>query len=224
MKLGWSVPERLLRWVLGSALNAAAPYLVTGRRDLPWVWATVALGSLITLPAILTIDPELLRERRKPGAGGRDRVSVRVLMALYLVQIFFAFLDVGRLHWSDTVPAAAHVLGLALNAVGFSLIMWSIRVNRFFSSVVRIQTDRGHQLVTTGPYGIVRHPGYLGMLLAYPTASLAIGSWWALVPGLLCALVVLRRCAIEDKYLTDNLPGYPTYRGQVRFRLLPGVW
>ncbi|HEY6853715.1 MAG TPA: isoprenylcysteine carboxylmethyltransferase family protein [Gemmatimonadales bacterium] len=224
MKLGWSVPARLLRWVLGCLVNAAVPYVLTGRRDLPWVWATVVVGCLLTLPPILTIDPELLRERRKPGPGARDRVSVRLLMALYLVQIVFAFLDVGRLHWSDTVPAGLHVLGLALNVAGFAVILSAIRVNRFFSSVVRIQTDRGHQLITTGPYGIVRHPGYLGMLLAYPTASLAIGSWWAFVPGVLCAFVVLRRCALEDAYLTANLAGYPAYRERVRSRLIPGAW
>lgn len=224
MKLGWSVPARLLRWVVGCAVNAAVALAVTGRWGLPWVWATVVLAAVITLPAVLSIDPELLRERRKPGPGARDRVSVRLLMACYIVQVVLALLDVGRLHWSDTVPAVLHVAGLAGNAAGFVVILWSIRVNRFFSSVVRIQTDRGHQLVTTGPYGIVRHPGYAGMLLAYPTASLAIGSWWAVLPGALCGLVVLRRCALEDTYLTANLAGYPTYREQVRFRLIPGLW
>ena len=224
MKLGWSVPARLVRWVVGCAVNAAVAIAVTGRSDLPWVWATVVLAAAITLPAVLSIDPELLRERRKPGPGARDRVSVRLLMALYLVQMGLALLDVGRLHWSDTVPAALHVLGLVCNAAGFMIILWSIRVNRFFSSVVRIQTDRGHELVTAGPYGIVRHPGYAGMLLAYPTAALAIGSWWAVVPGVLCGLVVLRRCALEDRYLTENLAGYPAYRARVRCRLIPGLW
>ncbi|OLC67777.1 MAG: hypothetical protein AUH78_27575 [Gemmatimonadetes bacterium 13_1_40CM_4_69_8] len=224
MKLGWSVGARLMRWAAALVLNVVCLYALTGRRDLPWVWATMISGSIIALVVVLTIDPELVRERRKPGPGAVDVASRRILPVVYVAQIIVACLDVGRLHWSDGVPAAVHALGLAANVLGFGLIAWSLRVNRYFSSVVRIQTDRGHELVTTGPYGVVRHPGYLGMLLAYPTTALALGSWWAVVPGVLCALVVLRRAALEDRYLQQNLAGYADYVPRVPYRLIPGVW
>jgi protein-S-isoprenylcysteine O-methyltransferase Ste14 len=111
-----------------------------------------------------------------------------------------------------------------LFGAGFGLVTWSVAVNRFFSSVVRVQADRGHSIVTSGPYTYVRHPGYLGMLMSYPFVSLAIGSWWALIPGALCFAIVLRRAMLEDAYLQRHLPGYREYAGSVAHRLIPGVW
>lgn len=139
-------------------------------------------------------------------------------------QVIIACLDVGRFHWSNTVPLTVHATGLALFGAGFGLLTWSVAVNRFFSSVVRIQSERGHAIVNTGPYRYVRHPGYLGMLLGYPVIALAIGSWWALLPSALCALIVLRRAALEDAYLQEHLAGYREYAAGVTHRLIPGVW
>ena len=96
--------------------------------------------------------------------------------------------------------------------------------NRYFSIAVRIQTDRGHRLVSSGPYRIVRHPGYLGMLFACPASVLALGSWLALVPALLYAVLIVRRAAIEDRYLQAELDGYAQFASRVRYRLIPGVW
>jgi protein-S-isoprenylcysteine O-methyltransferase Ste14 len=99
-----------------------------------------------------------------------------------------------------------------------------VAVNRFFSSVVRVQAERDHGIVTSGPYQYVRHPGYLGMLMGYPFVSLAIGSWWAVVPGAACFAVVLRRALLEDAHLQQHLPGYRDYAASVTSRLLPRVW
>jgi protein-S-isoprenylcysteine O-methyltransferase Ste14 len=96
--------------------------------------------------------------------------------------------------------------------------------NRFFSIAVRIQTDRGHRLVSSGPYRSVRHPGYLGMSVAGPASVLALGSWLALVPALLYALLIVRRAALEDRYLRTELDGYAAFAARVRYRLIPGVW
>jgi protein-S-isoprenylcysteine O-methyltransferase Ste14 len=96
--------------------------------------------------------------------------------------------------------------------------------NRFFSIAVRVQTDRGHQVVSAGPYGVVRHPGYLGMIVAAPAAALALGSWLALVPALGYSALIARRAVLEDRYLCDQLDGYAAYADRVRFRLIPGVW
>jgi len=224
MKLGWSVPARLVRWIAGTAGNAAGFYVLTGRQDQPWVWAVLTLGSLWLLALLLVIDADLARERRRPGPGGIDRSARWVVAPLTGAAVVVACLDIGRFHWSDSVPPVVHALGFALNGIGFSLITWAIAVNRFFSSVVRVQSDRGHQLITSGPYGVIRHPGYLGMLLVYPTISLTLGSWWGLVPGAACALVLLRRASLEDRYLQENLAGYRDYTALVPYRLIPGVW
>ncbi len=97
-------------------------------------------------------------------------------------------------------------------------------VNRFFSPVVRIQTEHGYYLVTAGPYAFVRHPGYLGMCIAFPASAVALGSWLALIPAGACAFAALQRAALEDRYLLENLPGYRDYSEAVRYRLLPGLW
>lgn len=224
MALGWSVGARLSRWLISTAITVVVFYALAGRWDLRWIWATAAVGSLVTLPLTLTIDPDLVRERRRPGPGAVDRATRLVMAAAVAAQVILACLDVGRLHWSDTVPARMHAVSLALFAAGFGLVSWSVAVNRFFSSVVRIQSERGHAIITTGPYRYVRHPGYVGMLMGYPVISLAIGSWWALIPGALCALIVLRRAALEDTYLLEHLAGYRDYAATVRSRLIPGLW
>jgi protein-S-isoprenylcysteine O-methyltransferase Ste14 len=96
--------------------------------------------------------------------------------------------------------------------------------NRFFSAVIRIQDDRGHRVVDQGPYGVIRHPGYLGMIIGVPMLPIAIGSWWGFLPGSLYALLILNRVTVEDRFLQQNLPGYRDYTTRVRSRLVPGIW
>jgi len=135
-----------------------------------------------------------------------------------------AGLDVGRKHWSDSVPVWLQGIGLVGFTAGFGLIVWAMAVNRFFSSVVRIQSDRGHKLVTGGPYGWIRHPGYLAALLQGISSGIALGSWVSMIPvvGMLPLLFV--RTVREDRFLRGNLPGYLEYAQRVRYRMLPGIW
>jgi protein-S-isoprenylcysteine O-methyltransferase Ste14 len=132
-------------------------------------------------------------------------------------------LDDGTYHWSR-LPWWGCTLGYALMLVGIAGLTWAMSVNKFFEPSVRIQTDRGHKVIDTGPYAIVRHPGYA---LGYPLflgMPLALGSLWALIPGfLLCPLLVLRT-VWEDQTLQAELPGYKEHTQRVRYRLVPGVW
>lgn len=214
----------LLRWLVFTVLLLTLLFGLTGRTDLPMFWAYAAVQSLLALGVILTIDPGLARERRHPGPGGVDRWRAPVIGSLFLSHIAIAALDVGHFHWSDSIPRPAQITALAVYAVAMSLVAWAVAVNRFFSPVVRIQAERGHELVTSGPYRFVRHPGYLGMCIAFPASAVALGSWLALVPAGACALTVLRRAVLEDRYLLENLPGYRDYSEAVRYRLLPGLW
>jgi protein-S-isoprenylcysteine O-methyltransferase Ste14 len=103
-------------------------------------------------------------------------------------------------------------------------MIWAMVVNRFFSPAIYVQTERGHQVVSSGPYRLIRHPGYLAMALIVGFAAVALGSWWALLPAGGYAVLILNRAAREDRFLQAELPGYRDYAKRVRYRLLPGIW
>ncbi|MBI4658048.1 MAG: isoprenylcysteine carboxylmethyltransferase family protein [Verrucomicrobia bacterium] len=195
-----------------------------GRVDLPFVWATVAIYVIFMGTMLLRMDPDLLRERMQPGPGGKGRTQRKLMIPVVMGQWVVAGLDVGRYHWSDTVPASVQVAALAAFALGLSLSGWAMSVNRFFSSVVRIQPERGHHVVTGGPYQFIRHPGYLGAVISSVGGTLAIGSWWAMGVTLVFLLLFLRRVLMEDKFLHEQLAGYGEYAARVRYRLFPGIW
>jgi len=117
-----------------------------------------------------------------------------------------------------------HLIALAFVALGYGLSSWATISNRFFSDVVRVQTDRGHTVVSDGPYRYVRHPGYVGIILFTLATSFLFGSLWTLIPGGLTALLIVVRTVFEDKTLLEGLDGYQEYAQCVRYRLLPGVW
>ncbi len=207
-----------------TALAALIMFTAAGTWRLPFFWAYIAVVAAVSVAALLLMDPGLLKERFRPGPGGRDRWVIHLLKLLLWAHLILAGLDVGRLHWSDTVPLVVQIVGLAGFAAGFGLAIWAMVVNRFFSTVVRLQEDRGHHLITTGPYAWVRHPGYTGILVGMLSSPLALGSWLSGVPTVLFALLILRRTIIEDRFLKEHLPGYVGYAGRIRYRLLPAVW
>ena len=206
------------------ALTGALLFGCAGRWDLPLFWAYLGVWAAAIVVGSLVVDPTLARERLRPGPGGRDYLTTAVFSLLWPGQGAVAGLDVGRCHWSDTVPLAVQGLGLLAMAAGLAVVVWAMAVNRFFSSVVRIQTDRGHRLVTGGPYRWVRHPAYAAFPFVFVGGGLALGSWLAALVGLLMVLPLLRRTALEDRVLRERLEGYAAYAQRVRYRLLPGVW
>lgn len=195
-----------------------------GRFDLPFVWATAAVYVTFMTINMLMMAPDLLRERLRPGPGGKDRSERLFLVPVMVGQWIIAGMDIGRFHWSDTVPKGLQIASLVAFTLGLCLAGWAMNVNRFFSSVVRIQQDRGHHLITSGPYRYVRHPGYLGGMTAAVFGTLSLGSWWALAPTAVFFLFFIRRIRIEDKFLHEQLSGYPNYAQTVRYRVVPGVW
>ncbi|HEY5902068.1 MAG TPA: isoprenylcysteine carboxylmethyltransferase family protein, partial [Anaerolineales bacterium] len=122
------------------------------------------------------------------------------------------------------MPLWVYVLGLAVYLLGEAIFQWARYTNRFFSSVVRIQTDRGHTVCNEGPYRIVRHPGYLGGFLFTVTLGIVLGSWWASIPQVIAGLMLIWRTAREDRTLQAELPGYVGFTRETRWRLIPGVW
>jgi protein-S-isoprenylcysteine O-methyltransferase Ste14 len=126
--------------------------------------------------------------------------------------------------WSHTFSLPVKILALAIIIAGYALGSYALIENRFFSGVVRIQTDRDHHVVSSGPYRWLRHPGYAGALLAYLATPLFLDSWWAFLPAVLLAILLVIRTSLEDNVLQDELAGYSDYARRVRYRLLPGVW
>jgi protein-S-isoprenylcysteine O-methyltransferase Ste14 len=214
--------------VLGSvvfvAFVGACLFISAGDWNLPWFWAYLGAWAAAMVAASFLIDPTLVRERLRPGPGGKDYGTVVVTSPLLLGQCVVAGLDVGRFYWSDGVPPAVQGAGLLSVAAALAVVVWAMAVNRFFSSVIRIQTDRGHHLVTSGPFRYVRHPAYAAFPFLMVGSGLALGSWLAALVGLLLVLPVLRRAVLEDRVLRDQLEGYAAYARQVRYRMFPGVW
>jgi protein-S-isoprenylcysteine O-methyltransferase Ste14 len=215
---------RLLRLVLVSAAVAAVVIGLSGRWDDPMLWAYVGVWAGIGLLGAALVPEETMRARLARGPAGADPASPLVFRTLAAAHLAVGALDVGRWHLADTVAQPARLAGLAVFALAFALTLWAVSVNRFFIPAVRLQEERGHHLVTSGPYKWVRHPGYAGMLLGIPASGLALGSWLAVGLALVMAAFVLRRAALEDRFVRATLAGYPDYAARVRYRLVPGVW
>ena len=179
--------------------------------------------SVHWLVALFLLDPELTRERLKRQRTA-DPVVLFLIRALSLGTIVTATLDVGRFHWLGAVPLAISVVALALMIAALAFALTAVRANRFFVPAVRIQTERGHHVVDRGPYRYIRHPGYAATLVFLPTSALAIGSWLAVLPGVLAATAFVYRAVREDAFLREKLEGYADYARRVRYRLVPGLW
>lgn len=224
------VRRGVARWIIKSIVYAvlfgAALFAPSG--DLKWGAGWLYLAIYVANQAILTLilPRDLLSERStaQEGSKGWDiglATAAALLMpiGIYLVAGF----DHGKA-WSDTRSPVVQIIALAFMVGGIALSDWAMMANRFFSGLVRIQTDRGHTVQTGGPYRFVRHPGYVGGILHHIAAPLMLGSWWALIPGVTGALLFVIRTALEDKTLQEELPGYKAYTQQTRYRLVPGIW
>jgi protein-S-isoprenylcysteine O-methyltransferase Ste14 len=214
--------------LLGPVILIPFIFLPAGRWNYwqGWVFFTANLITIIITVIVLFDKPDLIRERLKPGKGtkGWDKVYYAVSAPLYFFMIILAGLDAGRYGWSPPLPLYYYILGLVLFFLGHGLFLWAKWHNRFFSSVVRIQTDRGHTVCQEGPYRYVRHPGYVAGILFTLPAPVILGSLWALIslPFLIIPIVI--RTYLEDLTLQKELPGYAEYTQKVKYRLLPYLW
>jgi protein-S-isoprenylcysteine O-methyltransferase Ste14 len=213
--------KRLSLWLLATSVLGAGVLVGGGPSD-SWLWAYVLGFTAVGGWAVLSMDDDLAKERFTPPNPGADRLSLGCVRLVALAHIVVGVLD-NRFDWT-TVPTVARAGGLAIFLTGFALIVRAMRTNRFFSAVVRIQSDRGHHVIDRGPYAVIRHPGYAGMIVAIPASGLALGSWWAVAAGLVYSGLVLRRVFFEDRFLRERLHGYADYSRRVPYRLVPGLW
>jgi protein-S-isoprenylcysteine O-methyltransferase Ste14 len=209
------------------ALQAILLFASAGRLDWLEGWLYVSLYLFfIALDAVLILPkgPDLIEERaRMGGFKGWDRPVMALYSVSGLAMLVVAGLD-ERNHWSPVGLMGVQVLATVFFALGYGLFCWAMVTNAYFSAAIRIQADRGHSVVSRGPYRYVRHPGYLGVIVIALAAPIMLGSWWALVPGCTLIVSVVARTLLEDRTLQDELDGYREYAGQVRYRIFPGVF
>lgn len=172
--------------------------------------------------------PGLMAERaqhvRAPGIKSWDRFLAPLMALSFGFPLFVvAGLD-HRFQWSPSFPVWLNILGLLVASAGYGFGGWAFVENRFFSAVVRIQSERGHEVCETGPYKIVRHPGYSGNVLPPFAMALALDSVWTLIPATAAVVIAVVRTALEDRTLQRELPGYREYAERVRYRLIPGIY
>jgi protein-S-isoprenylcysteine O-methyltransferase Ste14 len=229
-KLRRAIVKWIVRTIVGTVVYSLILFLSAGRWD--WVWGWALLGVLVALMAahpliLVPMNPEVLVEREKgiwdQGVKTWDKWVTTLAGGLMPLPWIVAGLDV-RFQWTAPVPLVYHIAGLLAIILGYALFLWAMACNAFFSQGVRIQAERGHVVATGGPYRYLRHPGYLGTILAQLATPFLLGSPWALVPSGLSAMLFVLRTWLEDKTLMQELPGYQAYARRTRSRLLPGVW
>lgn len=189
-----------------------------------WYLGNFAAATFVAIIYIWRVDPELFTVRRRPQAGtqGWDFAFVAVILVSLLALLPVAGFDY-RAHGSRLSDGAVW-LGHLIFAAGYGITAWAQGVNRHFELTIRIQTDRGHKVIDTGPYSVIRHPGYIGASALGIGSALALGSLAALIPAATCMIALALRTLAEEKTLRSGLPGYAEYMRRVRYRWIPGIW
>jgi protein-S-isoprenylcysteine O-methyltransferase Ste14 len=202
---------------------AATLFGTAGRFDIIEFWVYIVIVAAVSALSLAILDPDLIQERMRPG-GRRVGLHFLPLVIVMFLHWAVAGLDRGRLHLSDAVPTSLEVVALVLFALAWIVLVWAMYVNRFFSSIPRIQSERGHTVISTGPYRFVRHPGYTAGLLAAVTSGIALGSWISTFIAPIALALLVWRTIVEDWMLQRALPGYADYAARVPYRLVPGIW
>lgn len=227
---GVNIPRIAVMLLLVLVVIPLLPILVSGKWDWwqAWIMAGVFVLSFIISRAIAARKtPDILKERANYNQHENTQPWDKWLSPLVAFGSVFILLAAGLdglFHWSAGFPLAVEMIGLALILAGYVLASHAFIVNAYFSGTVRIQGERGHRVIAAGPYCWVRHPAYLGSLVASLGMPLLLDSAWAFIPVVIFGYFFILRTSLEDRFLQENLPGYREYAQKVRYRLLPGVW
>jgi protein-S-isoprenylcysteine O-methyltransferase Ste14 len=191
-----------------------------------WIYVIIGLAMFTVHYTILRVDTDLLNERSKPGEGTKkwDKLILGLSFFMTITMFIIAGLDSGRFHWSPDFHWSLYFIGIIFTTAGQLLFLIAQKQNRFFSSTIRIQKDRGHTVCETGLYKLVRHPAYLGNVLQTLGFPLLFGSLWSIIPISLSIVLLLLRTYLEDKTLMNELSGYLEYIKKTRYKIIPHIW
>ena len=218
----------LIKHVFGAILFFSIIFISAGTINY-WQGLIYVIIGLIMLSlnyTILRIDPELVKERGKPGEGTKnwDKKILGLSFLLTISMFIIAGLDSGRYHWSPEFNWSLYLTGIILTSSGQLIFLIAQKQNKFFSSTVRIQKDREHVVCETGLYRFVRHPAYLGSIIQSLGFPLLFGSIWSIIPISLLIILLITRTNLEDKTLKNELKGYTEYSNKTRYKIIPNVW
>jgi protein-S-isoprenylcysteine O-methyltransferase Ste14 len=219
------VIRRIVQLPVAWVFIALLLFISAGTIKWPFAWLFMALLVSVDLIGLPFVPLEVLAERgsKKENVEDWDKVMGKLIVLSMMSIFLIAGLDY-RWNWSQDIDSILHLASIAVFILGCALEIWAMRVNLFFSDVVRIQLDREHKVCSSGPYKYVRHPGYLGMIVYYLATPLLIGSWWAMIPAFMMMTLLVIRAKLEDETLLKKLPGYEEYALRTKYRLLPRVW
>lgn len=221
-----------LRLVIRMSLFAVALMWPAGTLHWSEAWVMVGLWTVfgvVMTQYLLHNDPALLAERLKLVPIHKDQKSWdKVIMALFFIAGIALYLvpgfDVVRYGWSEPLPLWMKMVAVAIHLPCFWMLGWVMRENTFLAQVVKIDEQRGHKVISTGPYAWVRHPMYTVIIILLFAVPVALGSRYALILAVLLTVLLVVRTVLEDRTLHDELEGYTEYAKQTRYRLMPGVW
>jgi protein-S-isoprenylcysteine O-methyltransferase Ste14 len=217
--------KRFIQVVLQVVLFAVLIFVSSGQIVWYWAWIYLCTYVLIIIINAFILPADLIEERGKTKENVKkwDKVIMTLNIFPALGMLVVAGLDY-RFSWSPAIPDWIHFSGLILMISGHALFSWSMISNHFFSTAVRLQYDRSHQVATSGPYKYVRHPGYVGFIIFNLVTPLILGSLWALIPAAIMTVLFIIRTALEDSTLRYELEGYKEYAQKVPYRLIPKIW
>ena len=217
-----------IKQTLGMLLFFAVIFISAGR-FFYWkglVYVVIGFFMYILSFTALRVDSDLMDERSKPGEGAKqwDKLILGLSFLATIGMYIIAGLDSGRFHWSPDFHWSLFMLGIMLTILGQLLFLIAQKQNKFFSSTVRIQTDRGHAVCESGLYKVVRHPAYLGSVIQAIGFPLLFGSLWSTIPVGVSIVLLITRTFMEDRTLKNELKGYPEYSLKTKYRLIPYLW
>ena len=219
------IVRRLIQVFSILILQGAILFVAAGTFSWRWAWYVLLLGLLLLIINWIVLPAELIEERgrKKENVKKWDKLLSSAISVPALLMYAFSGLD-RRFHWTGEMPVFINIAGLVFILLGSLLFTWSMGANKFFSTLVRLQTDRQHTVVSHGPYKYVRHPGYLGYIIFTLATPIALGTYWALIFSGIIGLLLIVRTALEDATLKKELPGYAEYAENVKYKLIPLLW